>query len=167
MSRFISQAILTLISLSSVLTIFPGLISDLDDPIGVSEVFSPPLRSEYDFIVVGAGSAVSVVAGRLAETRARVLVLEAGEDGSYLSEIPGTVGTNFGSSQDWSYLTQPDGRSCLGMKGGQCLWHAGKLLGGGSAINGLLYVRGGSGGLRHLGQAGQHGLVVAGSSGIF
>ena len=144
MSSFVSPALLTVISLSSVLTsqIFPRLLGDLDDPIGVSEVFSPHLRAEYDFIVVGAGSAGSVVAGRLAETRATVLVLEAGEDGSLLSEIPGAVGTNFGTSQDWSYLTQPDGRACLGMKGGQCLWHAGKVLGGGSAINGLLYVRG-------------------------
>ena len=136
--------VLNLLTITSVLTVLPRLISDLDDPIGVKEVFSTPPRAQYDFIVVGAGSAGSVVAGRLAQTGVTVLVLEAGEDGSYLTDIPGTVGSNLGTSQDWSYLTQPDGRSCLGMKGDQCLWHAGKMLGGGSAINGLLYVRGDS-----------------------
>ena len=141
MSCFVTPAILTVISLSSVLAYLP-LLSDLDDPIGVPEVFGPSVSPEYDFIVVGAGSAGCVVAGRLAESGASVLVLEAGEDGSFLTDIPGAVGTNFGTSQDWAYLTQPDGRACLGMKGGQCLWHAGRLLGGGSAINGLLYVRG-------------------------
>ena len=144
MTSLRSLMVLNAITFSSVLTLLPRLIGDLDDPIGVGEVGGVAPRAEYDFIVVGAGSAGSVVAGRLAQTGVTVLVLEAGEDGSYLTEIPGAVGSNLGSSQDWSYLTAPDGRACLGMKDGQCLWHAGKMLGGGSAINGLLYVRGDS-----------------------
>jgi choline dehydrogenase-like flavoprotein len=38
--------------------------------------------------------------------------------------------------------TEPDGRSCLAMKNGQCSWHRGKCLGGSSSINGMIYVRG-------------------------
>ncbi len=40
------------------------------------------------------------------------------------------------------FRTEPDGKSCLAMKHGQCSWHRGKCLGGSSAINGMLYVRG-------------------------
>ena len=61
MSCFVTPAILTVISLSSVLAYLP-LLSDLDDPIGVPEVFGPSVSPEYDFIVVGAGSAGCVVA---------------------------------------------------------------------------------------------------------
>ena len=117
-------------------------MKDLDDPIGVAQVKPVELKSSYDFIVVGAGSSGSVVADRLAESGASVLLLEAGTDGTYLTEIPAAVGATLGSSLDWSYRTQADGRSCLGMKGDQCLWHAGKVIGGGSTVNGMLYVRG-------------------------
>jgi len=124
------------------ITLGPRLLKDLDDPVGVAQVKPVDLKSYYDFIVIGAGSSGSVVAGRLAETSASVLLLEAGTDGTYLTEIPAAVGATLGTSLDWSYLTQPDGLACRGMKGDQCLWHAGKVVGGGSTINGMLYVRG-------------------------
>jgi len=126
----------------AILTLVPRFLLDLDDPIGVQTVGPINLRKEYDFIVVGAGSSGCVVAGRLAATSASVLLLEAGTDGTLLTEIPASVGATLGGPLDWSYLTNPDGRSCLGMEGDQCLWHSGKVLGGGSTINGMLYVRG-------------------------
>jgi len=129
-------------ALVGLLTLLPRILKDLDDPIGVAQVKPVELKSSYDFIVVGAGSSGSVVAARLAESGASVLLLEAGTDGTYLTEIPAAVGATLGSSLDWSYRTQADGRSCLGMKGDQCLWHAGKVIGGGSTVNGMLYVRG-------------------------
>ena len=76
---------------------------------------------------------------------------------SYLTEVPAAVGATLGGPLDWSFLTKPDGRACLGMRGGRCLWHgsskldysnirltsaAGRVVGGGSTINGMLYVRG-------------------------
>ena len=126
-----------------IVTFIPRILYDLDDPIGVAEVTAPNPRSEYDFIVVGGGSAGSVVAARLSEDpRVTVLLLEAGGDGTLLSLIPAGVGATLNSDLDWQYLTEYDGRSCLGMVRGKCLWHAGRVLGGGSTINGMLYVRG-------------------------
>ncbi len=40
------------------------------------------------------------------------------------------------------FRTEPDGRSCLAMNGNSCPWHRGKVIGGSSTINGMLYVRG-------------------------
>jgi len=126
----------------SIFALLPGILKDLDEPIGVAPVKPAELVSSYDFIVVGAGSSGSVVAARLVETGASVLLLEAGADATHLTEIPGAMGATLGSSMDWSYRTQADGKSCLGMKDEECLWHAGKVIGGGSTINGMLYVRG-------------------------
>jgi len=134
--RALLAAVLSLLSLPV------RVIDDIDDPIGVSETLPLNLEAEYDFIVVGAGSTGCVVAARLAKTGASVLLIEAGGDGSLLTEIPIALSTSLGGSMDWSYKTNPDGKSCLGMKNDECLWHAGKVLGGGSTINGMLYVRG-------------------------
>ena len=47
-----------------------------------------------------------------------------------------------GSSMDWKYTNEPDGKSCLAMIDGRCSWHRGKAIGGSSAINGMIYIRG-------------------------
>ena len=131
--------------LTSILTLFPRILFDLDDPIGVGQVKPSSLRPEYDFIVIGSGASGSVVAARLSEVpHVSVLLLEAGSDGTLLSLVPAGVGATLNSPLDWAYLTSPDRKrnSCLGMVRGQCLWHAGKVLGGGTSVNGMLYVRG-------------------------
>ena len=48
----------------------------------------------------------------------------------------------FGDEYDWDYEAEPDGNSCLGNEFGICKWHRGKVLGGTSVVNGMLYVRG-------------------------
>ena len=97
--------------------------------------------NEFDTIVVGAGSAGCVLANRLSENPAhRVLLIEAGgSDWNPWLHIPvGYFKTMHNPAFDWCYLTEPD----QGIAGRQLQWPRGKVLGGSSSLNGLLYVRG-------------------------
>ncbi|KAJ8872639.1 hypothetical protein PR048_026247 [Dryococelus australis] len=101
------------------------------------------LAEEYDFVVVGAGSSGSVVASRLSEVAGwEVLLLEAGGDPSFDSEIPSLFHKTQNTEVDWRFLTEPQQHGCLGMTERRCRWPRGKALGGSSVINSLLYVRG-------------------------
>ncbi|GLV38209.1 uncharacterized protein CBL_12855 [Carabus blaptoides fortunei] len=100
---------------------------------------------EYDFIVVGAGSAGAVVASRLSEVHNwTVLLLEAGGYESEISDIPSLAGYTQMSTMDWMYQTEPPGASayCLAMVGDRCNWPRGKVLGGSSVLNAMIYIRG-------------------------
>ena len=112
------------------------LICDTEDDSAVGHV--------YDFIVVGGGTSGSVVAARLSEEPSiSVLLLEAGGGGgSLISDVPMLNTLLFNGAMDWGYRTRPDGKSCLGMEGGECLWHRGKVIGGTSVINAIIYNRG-------------------------
>lgn len=111
---------------------------------------------EYDFIVVGAGSAGCAIANRLSENgQYSVAVIEAGgKDSSPWIHIPvGYFKTMGNPKTDWRYHTEPD----PGLNGRSIPWPRGKVLGGSSSINGLLYVRGQAedfDGWRQLGNAG-------------
>ncbi len=96
---------------------------------------------EFDFIVVGAGSAGCALANRLSENPSnKVALFEAGgKDSSPWIHIPvGYFKTMGNPKTDWCYKTQPD----PGLNGRSISWPRGKVLGGSSSINGLLYVRG-------------------------
>src|SRR6516162_8545788 len=96
---------------------------------------------EADFIVVGAGSAGCAVAARLSEDPAtRVLLLEAGgEDRNRWIHIPLGFGKTFADpSVNWCYETEPD----PGASNRRVFWPRGKVLGGSSSINGMVYIRG-------------------------
>ena len=96
---------------------------------------------EFDYIVVGAGSAGCVLANRLsADSRNTVAVVEAGgPDSSPWIHVPvGYFKTMGNPKTDWCYQTAPD----PGLNGRSIPWPRGKVLGGSSSINGLLYVRG-------------------------
>ncbi len=94
-----------------------------------------------DFIVVGAGSAGCVLANRLsADPKNKVILLEAGgKDTNPWIHIPvGYFKTIHNPKVDWCYKTEPD----PGLNGRSIEWPRGKVLGGSSSLNGLLYVRG-------------------------
>jgi choline dehydrogenase len=100
---------------------------------------SDPL--EFDYIIVGAGSAGCVLANRLtADGKHSVLLLEAGPEDSHLwIHIPLGYGRLFKEKAvNWMYQTEPE----PGLNGRNVFQPRGKVLGGSSSINGLLYVRG-------------------------
>jgi choline dehydrogenase len=97
--------------------------------------------TEYDYIVVGAGSAGCVLANRLtAAPRHRVLLLEAGgSDRSPWIQVPiGYARTFHDARYNWMYEAQPDPM----LDDRRAFWPRGKVLGGSSSINAMLYVRG-------------------------
>uniref|UniRef100_A0A336LLP9 CSON001350 protein n=1 Tax=Culicoides sonorensis TaxID=179676 RepID=A0A336LLP9_CULSO len=97
----------------------------------------------YDFIIVGGGSAGSVVANRLSEIpHWKILLIEAGPDENEMTDVPALCGSLQLSEFDWKYKTVPSNSSCLGMKNNSCSWPRGRVLGGSSVLNNMLYVRG-------------------------
>merc|ERR1719445_723859 len=102
------------------------------------------LYSQYDFIVIGAGSAGAVIANRLTEEgKWRVLLLEAGGDETEISDVPALAAYLQLGRMDWKYKTEPQpGVACLGHTDQRCNWPRGKVLGGSSVLNYMLYVRG-------------------------
>lgn len=98
---------------------------------------------EYDYIIVGSGSAGSVLANRLSEHGdASVLLLEAGGNENLFSEIPIAYQLLQKSRLDWSYQTSKQKNSCFGLIGQSSFWPRGKVLGGTSVLNVMLYTRG-------------------------
>jgi choline dehydrogenase len=100
-----------------------------------------PDQARFDYIIVGAGSAGCVLANRLTESgRHRVLLLEAGgHDRHIWIHIPLGYGKLFDNAKvNWLYKTEPEPE----LNNRQIIQPRGKVLGGSSSINGLLYVRG-------------------------
>ncbi len=99
------------------------------------------MTTTFDYIIVGAGSAGCVLAARLTEDPAvRVLLVEAGPaDRSWRIDMPAAVGSLLSSNRfNWNYVSDPE--PCLN---GRRLTHPrGRVLGGSSSINGMVYVRG-------------------------
>ena len=96
---------------------------------------------DYGYIVVGAGSSGCVLANRLSQTQSnRVLLLEADpEDKNFWIHVPLGFGKNVNNSEvNWCY----QGEAEAYCRGNQYLLPRGKVLGGSSSINGMVYVRG-------------------------
>ncbi|KAJ8682938.1 hypothetical protein QAD02_018730 [Eretmocerus hayati] len=99
-------------------------------------------QEEYDFIIVGAGSAGCVIANRLSEISGwKVLLLEAGIEQPLVSEVPSFAPPLRGSNIDWQYRTAPMKKACRSKKYGTCSWSRGKVMGGSSVLNYMMYVR--------------------------
>src|SRR5437868_2773260 len=92
----------------------------------------------WDYVIVGAGSAGCAAAYELVRSGKTVLMLEAGgSDSSAHIKIPAAV-WRIQPRHDWGYVSQPDPTR----NGASEPWHRGRVLGGTSSINGMLYVRG-------------------------
>ena len=111
---------------------------------------------EFDYIIVGAGTAGCVLANRLsADGKSEVLLLEAGgKDNYFWIDIPvGYLFTINNPRTDWCYQTEPE----LGLNGRQIGYARGKVLGGCSSINAMIYMRGQSSDFDHWASLGNRG----------
>ena len=97
----------------------------------------------FHLIVVGGGTAGSVLAARLSEDPGvRVLLLEAGGSPSLITSVPVMTASLQMSPYDWGHLTTPQTAACGSMTGRRSRWPSGRILGGSSGLNYMLYVRG-------------------------
>jgi choline dehydrogenase len=115
-----------------------------------------PIDGDYDYIIVGAGSAGCLLANRLsADPDKRVLILEAGGNDNWIwFHIP--VGYLFAIGNprsDWCFKTEPE----PGLNGRSLNYPRGKVIGGSSAINAMIYMRGQAADYDHWRQLGLNG----------
>jgi choline dehydrogenase len=105
--------------------------------------YQPP-HNEYDYIVVGGGSAGCALASRLSEdSTISVLLIESGDHGLVLdARIPAAAPKLQHSTNDWKDFTEPQNNACLGLNNLKSFWPRGKCLGGSSVMNFMAYVRG-------------------------
>ena len=106
--------------------------------------YHPIVDTQYDYIIVGGGSAGCVLANRLSELQnSTVLLIEAGEPDSRPEiHIPMAQMKLYKSEVDWKSVTSPQEHSCYSMEEKRSCWPHGKVLGGSSAINAMAYTRG-------------------------
>src|ERR1700726_3222916 len=118
-----------------------GSITDLAERVRVNQKkLASELRPRYDFIVCGSGSSGAVVARRLAENPAvSVLLIEAGgSDRVPEVEMAAAWPMNLGSARDWGFTALPNPH----LNGRAIPMSMGKVLGGGSSINVMIWARG-------------------------
>ncbi|CAG9559040.1 unnamed protein product [Danaus chrysippus] len=107
-------------------------------PRGLKEPYS-----EYDFVIVGAGSAGSALASRLTRNRnTTVLLIEAGKPEMLLTDVPAVAPYFQDTQYVWHYYMEPQPGVCMGMKNQRCFWPRGRAVGGTSVINYMIYTRG-------------------------
>jgi choline dehydrogenase len=113
----------------------------------------------YDYIIVGAGSAGSVLANRLsAKPEIKVLLLEAGgSDKSLYVRMPAGIASLAGPRFNWGYETAPQ----AAMNGRRMYWPRGRLIGGSSSVNAMVYMRGQPADYDHWRQVGNAGWSYA------
>ncbi|XP_049783678.1 neither inactivation nor afterpotential protein G-like isoform X2 [Schistocerca cancellata] len=117
-------------------------------------------KSEYDYIIVGAGTAGCVLASRLSsESHASVLLIEAGGVPNWLSSVPLAAPLLQGSQSesDWAYRTLPQKHSSWGLKDQVSAWPRGRGLGGSGQINYMVHSLGHPNDFKHWEENGAKG----------
>lgn len=100
-------------------------------------------NATYDFIIVGAGAAGSALAARLSEKpQFKVLLLEAGNYGNSVMEIPKFGPLFLNSHYNWNFTLERQENACLGKQDNICTISAGRAIGGSTAINDMIWTRG-------------------------
>jgi choline dehydrogenase len=109
----------------------------------------------YDYIIVGAGSAGCALANRLSEdSSVKVLLIEAGgQDTKQEIHIPAAFPKLFKTPLDWAYQTEPQ----AALDGRKLFWPRGKVMGGSSSINAMIYIRGAHWDFDHWRELGNEG----------
>ena len=102
------------------------------------------MSDKFDFVIVGGGSAGAVIAARLSEDpTCSVALIEAGERPPEISSIPvACAAMQLDPDVDWMYVADPGEKAGLGLNGHRIPVPRGKMLGGSSSINYMMYVRG-------------------------
>ncbi|CAL8077369.1 unnamed protein product [Orchesella dallaii] len=124
---------------------YPGLyvITEYDKELDTSQINLQNNNDQFDFIIVGAGSSGSSLASRLTLADYSVLLLEAGGTPSPIHAFPlYSYLQNADLDVNWKYKTVPQKNACFGMNKNVCHWPAGKVLGGSSILNAMMYLRG-------------------------
>lgn len=106
---------------------------------------TPKNRQEYDFIVVGAGSAGATLASRLSEIKdATVLLIEAGGHEDLVMDVPiATMMMQYYNLNGyWGYMSETSDNYCRAFENNQCRCLQGKVMGGSSTANAMLAVKG-------------------------
>lgn len=99
-----------------------------DDKNHIKSIATRELLTEYDYIIIGGGTAGAVLASRLSEDEnCTVLLLEAGINEIVLSDIPLTFPLLQRTYLDWQFKTEPSSNYCLAMENHQCRWPRGKV----------------------------------------
>ncbi|KMQ92851.1 glucose dehydrogenase [Lasius niger] len=118
-------------------------IADACRRLGSNE--APKENEWYDFIIIGAGVAGSIIARRLSDNPWRkILLIEAGPEEPTMTAIPGLAFNAVNTSLDWNFKTEPTSphpTACL-KTGGVCTWPRGKMIAGTGGLHGMMYVRG-------------------------
>ena len=103
---------------------------------------SPANGSEFDFIIVGSGSAGSVVAARLAESGHSVLLIEAGGPPHPLLSVPAFAPFFWGTAYDWNHKPESNSDAHRALADHKFPYPRGKMLGGTSMLHWMFHVRG-------------------------